>query len=204
MTPTEVLGEVQTHYLFKQSQKEVQGQSINEEKKNVALKAKATQEENDDENQDIDSDEEMALIVKGFRRIMKKKKFGKMGQSPKKNPFEGKDCFNCGEIGHILINCPNKKEDKYGKKKDKKGVPKRKKYYNKEKNGEAYFVEWDSDASSDEDDDDKPSRGLAGIGIKEAPSLFSKPYCLMKKGESKVIIDDDDDDCDSDNDDNAL
>jgi hypothetical protein len=64
MTPTKVLGEVQTHDLFKQSQKEVQGQSINEEKKNIALKAKATQEENDDENQDIDSDKEMALIVK--------------------------------------------------------------------------------------------------------------------------------------------
>jgi hypothetical protein len=29
---------------------------------------------------------------------MKKKKFGKMGQSSKKNPFEGKECFNCGEI----------------------------------------------------------------------------------------------------------
>jgi hypothetical protein len=34
---------------------------------------------NYDENQNIDSDEEMALIVKGLRRIMKKKKFGKMG-----------------------------------------------------------------------------------------------------------------------------
>jgi hypothetical protein len=71
-------------------------------------------------------------------------------------------------------------------------------------NGQAYFVEWDFDASSDEDDDDKPSRGLARVAIKEAPSLFSKPYCLMAKGESKVIIDEDDDDCDSDNDDNAL
>jgi hypothetical protein len=65
------------------------------------------------------------------------------------------------------------------------------------------------DASSDEDDDDKPSRGLAGVAIREVPSLFSKPYCLMAKGESKVIIeeeddDDDDDDCDSENDDNAL
>jgi hypothetical protein len=57
---------------------------------------------------------------------------------------------------------------------------------------------------SDEYDDDKPSRGLAGVAIKEAPSLFSKPYCLMAKGESKVIIDEDDDDCDSDNDDNAF
>jgi hypothetical protein len=146
----------------------------------------------------------MALIVKGLKRIMNKKKFGKKGQSSKKNPFEGKDCFNCGEIGHISINCPNKKGDKYGKKKDKKNVHKKKKYYKKEKNGQDYFVEWDSDASSDEDDDDKPSQGLGEVAIKEAPSLFSKPYCLMAKGESNVIIEDDDDDCGSDNDDNAL
>jgi hypothetical protein len=168
----EVLGEVLTHDLFKQSQNEVQGQSTSEEKKNIALKAKVTQEEEDSENQETDSDEEMTLIVKGLKRIMNKKKFGKKGQSSKKNPFEGKDCFNCGEIGHISINCPNKKEDKYDKKKDKKNVQKRKKYYKKEKHGQAYFVEWDSDASSDEDDDDKPSKGLAGVAIKEAPSLF--------------------------------
>jgi hypothetical protein len=40
----EVLGEVRTHDLFKKSQKEVQGQSTSEEKKNIVLKAKATQE----------------------------------------------------------------------------------------------------------------------------------------------------------------
>jgi hypothetical protein len=62
MTPTEVLGEVQTHDLFKQSQKEVKGQSMSVEKKNIAIKAKATQEENDGENQEIDSDEEMLLL----------------------------------------------------------------------------------------------------------------------------------------------
>jgi poly(3-hydroxyalkanoate) synthetase len=84
----------------------------------------------------------------------------------KNNPFKGKDCFNCGEVGHISINCSNKKEDKYGKKKDKKNVHKKKKYYKKEKNGQSYFVEWDSDASSHEDDDDKPSKGLAGVAIK--------------------------------------
>jgi hypothetical protein len=77
-----------------------------------------------------------------------------------------------------VLHCPNKKEDKYGNKKDKKNVHKRKKYYKKE-------VEWDSDPTSDEDDDDKPSKGLAGVAIKEAPSLFCKPYGLMAKVESK-------------------
>jgi hypothetical protein len=67
-----------------------------------------------------------------------------------------------------------------------RSVPKRKKYYKNEKNDQAYFVEWDSDASFDEGDDDRPPRGLVGVAIKEAPSLFSKPYYLMEKGELKV------------------
>jgi hypothetical protein len=50
--------------------------------------------------------------------------------------------------------------------------------------------EWDSDANLDSDssdDDVKPSKkGLVSIAIKEAPSLFDTPYCLMTKGEPKV------------------
>jgi hypothetical protein len=43
------------------------------------------------------------------------------------------------------------------------------------------------DSNSSDDDDVKPSKkGLAGIAIKEAPSLFDTPYCLMAKGEPKV------------------
>ena len=79
---------------------------------------------------------------------------------------------------HIIVNCPNKKDDK--NKKDKKNVEKKKKkFIKKKKNDQAYFVEWDSDANSDDDDDDddKPSKGVAGIAIKEAPSLFSTPHC---------------------------
>ena len=34
--------------------------------------------------------------------------------------------------------------------------------------------------------------GVAGIAIKEAPSLFSTPHCLMAKGGAKVLQDDDD------------
>jgi len=38
--------------------------------------------------------------------------------SQRKNPFLNKKCFECSEEGHIIINCPNKKNDK--SKKDKK------------------------------------------------------------------------------------
>ena len=102
-----------------------------------------------------------------------------------------KTCFQCGEVGHIIVNCANKKDDK--NKKDKKNdEKKKKKFIKKKKNGQAYFVEWDSDASSndDEEEDDKPSKGVARIAIKEAPSLFSTPHYLMAKGGAKALQDD--------------
>jgi hypothetical protein len=187
MTPTQILGEVITLDLFKKSQ--VKAQANEPDKKSIALKAKASKEESDDED-DEESDEEMALFVRRFKRMMSKRKFNKKGQSSKKNPFEDRKCYECGKPGHITINCPSKKNKKYGKKKIE---DKKKKYFKKEKNGQAYFVEWDSDESSD-DKDDKPSSALAGIAIKEAPSLFSKHHCLMAKGESKVTNDEASDD----------
>jgi hypothetical protein len=132
----------------------------------------------------------MALFVRRFRRMMSKRKFNKKGQSSKKNPFEDRKCYEYGEPGYIAINFPSKKNKNYGKKKIEN---KKKKYFKKEKNGQAYFVELDSDESSD-DEDDKPSSALAGIAIKEAPSLFSKHLCLMAKGESKVTNDEASDD----------
>jgi hypothetical protein len=94
------------------------------------------------------------------------------------------------------MNCPSKKN------KSKDGDDKKKKkFYHKKRDVKAYLVEWDPDASSD-DDDDSSSKLNAGIAIKEAPSLFSSPHCLMAKGDAKVkiIIDlndiDDDDDID--------
>ena len=101
-------------------------------------------------------------------------------------------------MGLIIVNCPNKKNDKNKKDKKNDEKKKKKKFIKKKKHGQAYFVEWDSDASSDDDDDDdddddndKPSKGVAGIAIKEAPSLFSTSHCLMAKGGAKVLQDDD-------------
>jgi hypothetical protein len=94
-------------------------------------------------------------------------------------------------MDHISTNCKSKDEDHSSKKKFE-GKKKLFKKYNKKKNGKACYVEWDSDASSDSNSDDgegdeKPSKkGLPGMAIKEAPSLFDTPYYLMAKGEPKV------------------
>jgi hypothetical protein len=128
MTPTEVLGEVQTHDIFKKSQRRARGLTNDDGKKSIALKAKSTKEDkNDEEEGNDDFDEEMALFIKRFRRMMKKKNYDNKGQSSKNNPFEDKKCFECGEMGHIVINSPNKK-NKYKKVDDKK---KKKKFFKK-------------------------------------------------------------------------
>ena len=144
-TPTRILGEVLTHDMFKKSQDEVYGVTNNEKNKSVAFKAQSSIGESDEDCNEDESDEEVTLFVKRFNKFMSKKSYGRKGQYSKKNPFINNKCFECGEEGHIIVNCLNKKNDKSkkGKKDDDK---KKKRFIKSKKNGQAYFVEWDSDA----------------------------------------------------------
>jgi hypothetical protein len=114
MTPTQILGEVITFDLFKKSQVEAQANEL--DKKSIVPKAKASKEESDDKD-DEESDEEMALFVRRFRKMMSKRKFNKNGQSSKKNTFEDKKWYECGEPAHIAINCPSKKNKNMARRK---------------------------------------------------------------------------------------
>jgi hypothetical protein len=60
------------------------------------------------------------------------------------------------------MNCPNKK------KKDKGVEDKKNKFYRNKKDGQAYLVQWNSNASSNDYDDDTSSKLNANIAIKEA------------------------------------
>jgi hypothetical protein len=155
---SEVLGEVLTHDIFKQSQEKLYDNLHEDKKKIVTFKAKTSNDDDHDGDSETSTDDDVALMVKKFKRFMKKKGYqgglSKSGKSYSKNPFAKKKCFECGEMGHISTNCKNKDEDNSSKKKKFEGKKKVFKKYNKKKNGKACYVEWDSDASSDFDSDD--------------------------------------------------
>jgi hypothetical protein len=153
----------------------------------VSFKTKTS---NDDDASNTSTEDDIALMVKRFKKFMKQKVYqggsSKGGKTYGKNSFAKKKCFERGEMSHIFTNYKNKDEENSRKKKRFEGKKKLFNKYNKKKNGMSWHVEWDSIASSDSDSDDdecdeKPSKkSLAGIVIKKAPSLFSTPYCIIQ------------------------
>jgi hypothetical protein len=73
-SPIEVLGEILTQDIFKKSQAEAISLAKNVKGESIALKVKATKaiekEESDDEGNGSESDEELALFVKKFNKLM--------------------------------------------------------------------------------------------------------------------------------------
>jgi hypothetical protein len=114
-----------------------QGATSTPEVQPVAFKAtKEKKEESTPSRLPIDAskldNEEMTLIIKSFRQILK--------QRSRKDykPRSKRACYRCGKSGHFIAKCPyssdgDRDEDKKGKKKMDK-----KKYY-KKKGGEAHM-----------------------------------------------------------------
>jgi hypothetical protein len=121
----------------------------------------------------------MALIIKSFCQILKKKE-GKDYKSRSK-----KVCYRCGKSGHFIAKCPissesDRDEDKKGKKKDKK------RYY-KKKGGDAHICrEWDSDESSTDSSSDDDAANIAVNKGLLFPNVGHK--CLMAKDGKKKKV----------------
>ncbi|KAK0604218.1 hypothetical protein LWI29_013264 [Acer saccharum] len=122
MKPSEVIGRL----LAYESRKAPSTTTPPKKSKGIALKASK-----DAKEPKHDSDEDLALFVKRFNKVMgfkKKKGFGSRGQDLKKKSsfkkFEprqerterkGVRCFECGGIGHFAPECANHNEKKKGK-----------------------------------------------------------------------------------------
>jgi hypothetical protein len=185
MTPEEVIENfVSFEYMIKGSKKinELDDPSTSEAQP-VAFKAtEEKKEETTPSRQPIDAskldNEEMALVIKRFRQILKQRK----GKDYK--PRSKKVCYKCGKPGHFIAKCPLSSDSDRGD--DKKGRRKEKKRYYKKKGGDAHVCrEWDSDESSSDSSDEDAANIAVTKGL-----LFPNigHNCLMAKDDKKKKV----------------
>jgi hypothetical protein len=188
MSPEEVIGKfVSFELMIKGSEHIVdleQGGTSTLEVQPVAFKAtEEKKEESTSSRLPIDAskldNEEMALIIKSFRQILKQRR----GKDYK--PRSKRVCYKCGKPGHFIAKCPMSSDS--DRDNDKKGRKKEKKRYYKKKGGDAHVCrEWDSDESSTDSSSDEDA---ANITINKGllfPNVGHK--CLMAKdGKNKKV-----------------
>jgi hypothetical protein len=140
-------------------------------------------EESTSSRQPIDAskldNEEMALIIKSFRQILKQRR----GKDYK--PRSKKVCYKCGKPGHFIAKCPLSSDS--DRDNDKKGKRKEKKRYYKKKGGDAHVChEWDSDESSSDSSSDEDAANIAVTKDLLFPNVGHK--CLMAKDGKKKKV----------------
>jgi hypothetical protein len=186
-----------------------QGSTSTPEVQPVAFKAtKEKKEESTSSRLPIDAskldNEEIALIIKSFRQILKQRK----GRDYK--PCSKKVFYKCGKPGHFIAKCPISSDSDRGD--DKKGRRKEKKKYYKKKGGDAHVCrEWDSDERTTDSSSDEDAANIAVTKGLLIPNVGHK--CLLAKdGKKKKVksrastkyATSSDEDSSSDNEDNLL
>jgi hypothetical protein len=170
MSPEEVIGKFVSFELMIKGSKQiiVRGATSTPEVQPVAFKAtEEKKEESTSSRLPIDAskldNEEMALIIKSFRQILKQRR----GKDYK--PRSKKVCYKCGKPGHFIAKCPlssdsDRGDDKRGKKKEKK------RYYNK-KGGDAHVCrEWDFDESSTDSSFNEDAANITVNKVSSSPT----------------------------------
>jgi hypothetical protein len=186
MSPEEVIGKFLCFELMINGSKQIvkQGGTSTPEVKPVAFKAtKKKKEETTSSRLAIDAskldNEEMALIIKSFRQILKQRK----GKDYK--PCSKKVCYKCGKPGHFIAKCPISSDSDRGD--DKRHKKKEKKRYYKKKGGDAHMCrEWNSDESTTDSSSDEDAANIAINKGLLFPNVGHK--CLMAKdGKRKKV-----------------
>jgi hypothetical protein len=186
MTLEEVIGNfVSFEFMIKGSRKinELDGPSTSDIQP-VAFKAtEEKKEESTPSRQPIDAskldNEEIALVIKSFRQILKQRR----GKDYK--PRSKKVCYKCGKPGHFIAKCPISSDSDRGD--DKKGRIKEKKKYYKKKGGDAHVCwEWDSNESSTDSSFDEDAANITVTKGLLFPNVGHK--CLMAKDDKKKKV----------------
>jgi hypothetical protein len=146
---------------------------------------KATEEKKEDSTPSrvpIDAskldNEEMALIIKSFRQILKQRR-GKDYKSCSK-----KVCYKCGKPGHFIAKCSLSSDSDRGD--NKKGKRREKKRYYKKKGVDVHVCrEWDSNESSTDSSFDEDAANIAVTKGLLFPNVGHK--CLMAKDGKKKV-----------------
>jgi hypothetical protein len=128
MSPEEVIGKFVSFELMIKGSKKIIEQGATSTSKVQPVAFKATEEEKKDSTPSrvpIDAskldNEEMTLIIKSFRQILKQRR-GKDYKSRSK-----KVCYKCGKPGHFIAKCPlssdsDRGDDKKGKRREKEEI----------------------------------------------------------------------------------
>jgi hypothetical protein len=188
MSLEEVIGKFVSFKLIIKDSKQIvnleQGGTSTPEVQPIAFKAtEKKKEESTSSRLPIDAskldNEEMALIIKRFRQILKQRK----GRDYK--PRSKRVCYKCGKPSHFIAKCPISSDSDRGD--DKKGKKKEKKRYYKKKGGDAHVCrEWDSDVSSnDSSSDDDAANIVVNKGLL-FPNVGHK--CLMAKDDKRKKV----------------
>jgi hypothetical protein len=186
MSSEEVIGKFVSFDLMIKGSKQIvkQGGTSTPEVQPVTFKAtKEKKEESTSSRLPIDAskldNEEMALIIKSFRQILKQRR-GKDYKLRSK-----KVCYKCGKPGHFIAKYPISSDSDRGD--DKKGRRKEKKKYYKKKGGDAHVCrEWDSDMSSTDSSSDEDAANITITKGLFFPNIGHK--CLMAKDDKKKKV----------------
>jgi hypothetical protein len=147
------------------------------------MATKEKKEESTSSRQPIDAskldNEEMTLIIKSFRQILKQRR----GKDYK--PLSKKVCYKCGKPGHFITKCPLSSDSDRGD--DKKGKRREKTKYDKNKGDDAHMCrEWDSEESSSDSSSDEDAANIAVTKGLLFPNVGHK--CLMAKDGKKKKV----------------
>jgi hypothetical protein len=185
MSPEEVIGKFVSFELMIKDSKHIvnleQGGTSTPEVQPIAFKAmEEEKKESTSSRLPIDAskldNEEMALIIKSFRQILKQRR-GKDYKSRSKNV-----CYKCGKPGHFFAKCPVSSDSDRGE--DKKGKKEKKRYY--KKGGDAHVCrEWESNESSTDSSDEDAANIAVNKGLL-FPNVGHKCF-MAKDGKKKKV-----------------